>query len=346
MLLNKEYLRPRLPLGKNFKIIGSAGLLIIAGFLSAPWITFSVGSGQVTAINPNERVQTITASVDGFIGEWFVQEGQNVKLGDPIVDLVDNDPLKLDRLQTQKRAAEEALESAELMLKTAMIDFNRQKKLFFEGLSSRKDFELAKIKVEKINLSRNKILSDLQKTETEVSRQSSQSIKAPRNGTITRILPGEKGQLIKSGNPIIVFTPEVKSPAVEIWVDGNDVAYLQQGMSAQIQFEGWPTLQVPGWPAVAINTFQGKVYLVDRASSKEGKFRVLIRPDSYWPSENLLRLGMKAKSYIKIRESFVLREIWRIMNGFPALNAPIDDELKQILSPSAIYDKATTEAKK
>lgn len=345
MLQNREYLRPRLPLGNNSKRLGMFGIVFIILFAAAPWITFSVGQGQITAIDPNSRVQTITASVDGFIGEWFVSEGQFVKAGDPIVNLVDNDPLKLDRLQTQKTAAEEALASAELMLETARINFNRQDKLFREGLSSRKDYELAKIKVEKLNLDMNKSLSDLKKMETEVSRQSSQAIKAPRNGTVTRILPGEKGQLIKSGSPIVIFTPEITSPAVEVWIDGNDVAYLQAGMPAQIQFEGWPTLQVPGWPAIAINTFHGKVYLVDQASSKDGKFRVLIRPDAKWPSENLLRLGMKAKSYIKIRDSFVLREIWRIMNGLPALNAPIDDELKEILSPASVYDKTTTKGR-
>lgn len=314
-------------------------------FAFAPWITFSVGQGQITAIDPNERLQTITASVDGFIGEWFVKEGEFVKRGQPIVDLVDIDPKRLQRLRNQKDAGENALASAELMMKTAEIDFHRQETLFKQGLSSRKNFELAKIKYEKMNLDRAKSFTEFTKAQTELSRQSSQSVLAPRDGVVTRILPGERGQLIKSGSPIVVFTPKVNNPAVEVWIDGNDSAYLKPGMSAQIQFEGWPTMQIPGWPSLAINTFRGKVYLVDQASSMDGKFRVLLTPDSKWPSQNLLRLGMHAKSYIKIRDSFVLREIWRIMNGFPPLQEPINDELNKILSPQSTYNKTTTEKK-
>ena len=338
-----EVTRPKLPLGKNFRILGIVGTILLIAFAFAPWITFSVGQGQITAIDPNERVQTITASVNGFIGEWHVKEGQVVKRGDLIVDLIDNDPKYLDRLNQQKTAAEIGLASAELMMKTAEIDFRRQETLFKQGLSSRKDYELAKIKVEKLNLDRSKNLSALAKTQTELSRQSSQRILAPRDGIITRILPGEKGQLIKSGSPIVVFTPRVTSPAVEVWVDGNDSAYLKAGMTARVQFEGWPTMQIPGWPALAINTFKGKVYLVDQASSMDGKFRVLIIPNAKWPSERLLRLGMHAKSYIKIRNSFVLREVWRVMNGFPPLQEPINDELNKILSPQSTYKKASTE---
>ena len=339
----KEITKPNLPLGRRGKVLG---LLAIAGMLLiafAPWITFSVGRGQVTAINPNERVQTITASVDGFIGEWFVKEGQFVKAGEAIVELIDNDPKRLERLNEQNRASEDALASADLMMRTAEIDLKRQWTLFNQGLSSRKDYELAKIKFEQKSIERAKNTADLTKTQTELSRQSSQKILAPRSGIVTRILPGEKGQLIKAGSPIVIFTPEVTSPAVEVWIDGNDSAYIQRGMTAQLQFEGWPSMQVPGWPSLAINTFQGKVYLVDQASSMDGKFRVLLTPDSNWPSQKLLRLGMHAKSYIKIRDSFILREVWRIMNGFPPLQEPIEDELNNILSPQPVYQKTSTE---
>lgn len=342
MKSTKEILKPRLPLGRNGRGIGLMALVILIGAAFTPWITFTAGQGQVTAIDPNERVQTITASVDGFIGEWFVREGQSIRAGDIIVDLVDNDPRRLHRLREQRDAAKTALDSAELMMKTAQIDYHRQKTLFRQGLSSRKDFELAKIKVEQLNLDKAKNVAELTKTQTELSRQSSQRILAPRDGIVTRILPGERGQLIKSGSPIVVFTPVVTKPAVEIWIDGNDAAYLKKNLSAQVIFEGWPTMQIPGWPSLAINTFEGKVYLVDQASSLDGKFRVLLTPNSRWPSQKLLRLGMHAKSYIKIRDSFILREIWRIMNGFPPLQEPINDELNRILDPKSVYDKATT----
>lgn len=343
MKSTKEIFKPRLPLGRRSWSLGLIAIVLILAAAFMPWITFTVGHGQITAIDPNERVQTITASVDGFIGAWHVKEGESIKAGSLIVDLVDNDPNRLQRLEEQKKASEIALASAELMMKTAEIDYRRQKTLHEQGLSSRKDYELSKIKVEQLNLDRTKNIAELNKAETELSRQSSQRIIAPRDGVVTRILPGEKGQLIKAGSPIVVFTPIVSKTAVEVWIDGNDAAYLKKGMSAQVLFEGWPTMQIPGWPSLAINTFPGEVYLIDQASSLDGKFRVLITPTAKWPSQKLLRLGMHAKSYIRIRDSFILREIWRIMNGFPPLQEPINDELNKILDPKSVYDKAATE---
>ncbi len=298
-----------------------------------PWIAFTVGKGQVTAINPNERVQKITAPLGGFIKTWHVKEGDIVKEGQLIADLVDNDPALLDRLEKEKNAATTGLASAKLMMDTAKIDLERQKKLFEQGLSSRKDYEKAKIEYSKLSVEYSKNFAVLTKSETQLSRQETQRIVAPRSGTITRILPGEKGMLVKAGSPIAVFAPDVNTPAVELWIDGNDASMLIPGQSAELQFEGWPAIQVAGWPSVAIGTFKAKVHLIDQASSYDGKFRVLLTPASKWPSQKILRLGVNAKGYIKLRDSFVFKELWRQLNGFPPVVEPIQDELNKMLAP-------------
>lgn len=304
------------------------------GFISLmfiPWIAFTVGKGQITAINPNERVQSITAPLGGFVKTWHVKEGDMVEEGQLIADLVDNDPSLLDRLGQEKDAANAGLASAQLMMDTAKIDHERQKRLFEQGLSSRKDYEKAKIEFSKLSVEYSKNLAILTKSETQLSRQSTQRVVAPRKGTITRILPGERGMLIKAGSPIAIFAPEVITPAVELWVDGNDASMLMPGQSAELQFEGWPALQIAGWPSIAIGTFKAKVHLVDQASSYGGKFRVLLVPTSKWPSKKFLRLGVHAKGYIRLRSSFLLKEIWRQLNGFPAVIEPVRDELNKML---------------
>ena len=291
-----------------------------------------MGKGQITAINPNERVQKITAPLGGFVKIWHVKEGDRVTEGQLIADLMDNDPSLLDRLEQEKNAANTGLASAKLMMDTAMLDLERQKKLFVQGLSSRKDYEKAKIEYSKLSVEHSKNLTTLTKSQTQLSRQATQRIFAPRAGTITRILPGERGMLVKAGNPIAVFAPDVKTPAVELWIDGNDASMLSPGQTAELQFEGWPAIQIAGWPSIAIGTFKGKVHLIDQASSHDGKFRVLLIPSSIWPSQKILRLGVHSKGYIKLRDSFVLKEIWRLLNGFPPVLEPIQDELNKMLT--------------
>lgn len=341
----QELIKPRLPFSPFKKNTLKVLALFFVLIMFCPWIAFTVGNGQITAINPNERVQTITAPLGGFIKTWHVSEGSRVKEGQVLADLIDNDPSLMDRLERERNAAKTALSSAQLMMDTAKIDLERQKKLFEQGLSSRKDYEKAKIEYSKISVEYSKTLATLTKSETQLSRQSTQRIVAPRDGTITRIIPGERGMLIKAGNPIAVFAPDVQTPAVELWVDGNNASMLIPGQTAELQFEGWPAIQIAGWPSIAIGTFKGKVHLIDQASSHDGKFRVLLVPASTWPSQKILRLGVHAKGYIRLRNSFVFKEIWRHLNGFPPVLEPIEDELNRMLSEKKSSKDDETEKK-
>lgn len=329
MMPPQKLLKPRLPFRGKIPWVILLILIPVTFFL--PWVSFTTGTGKVTAIDPTERIQSLTMPVKGFIKKWHVKEGQFLKKGDVIAEFADNDPDLLERYEREMGAAKKALESARLMKDTAEINLRRQEKLFQQGLAARKDYEKARIDYSKLDMDVAKSLVSLTKAETQLSRLSEQRLTAPRDGTIVRILPGEKNQLFKAGTPIAVFAPEVQTPAVELWVDGNDVTLVTVGQKAQVAFEGWPSLQIPGWPSLAINTFDAKVQLVDQASSFDGKFRVLIVPEGKWPSSKIVRVGIHAKGYIALTNTFILREIWRQLNNFPAYSAPIEDELKRLL---------------
>lgn len=79
-------------------------VIVIVAFL--PWQQNVQGGGQVTALKPEERPQQAVAAVGGRIAKWFIEEGQPVKAGDPIVALSEVkeaylDPLTLERLGQQ-----------------------------------------------------------------------------------------------------------------------------------------------------------------------------------------------------------------------------------------------------
>ena len=78
----------------------------------APWQQNLAGQGRVIAFDPVERPMPLQARTDGVLLKWHVQEGQQVAAGAPIVDLADNDPQILLRLQEQLTAAEQKLSAA------------------------------------------------------------------------------------------------------------------------------------------------------------------------------------------------------------------------------------------
>ena len=67
-------------------------------------------------------------------------------------------------------------------------------------------------------------------------------------------------------------------------------------------------------------TFGGRVAVVDRVSSRNGQFRVLVTPDTTggdqpWPQQ--VRIGSGVYGWAMLREVRVWFEVWRQLNGFP-----------------------------
>ncbi len=162
--------------------------------------------------------------------------------------------------------------------------------------------------------------SELAKIDTDLARQKERIVRAPRDGTVLELAGHGAGMVVKQGDPLAIVVPGDGDVAVELWIDGNDAALVQAGRNVRLQFEGWPALQMSGWPNVAVGTFGGVVAFVDTASRKDGAFRVVVRPDpndSPWPQASQLRQGLRAKAWILLEIVPLGYEIWRQFNGFP-----------------------------
>ena len=166
--------------------------------------------------------------------------------------------------------------------------------------------------------------ASLAKMDVRLSRQQSQLVTAPRNGTVFRLVANQGGEIVKAGDPLVVLVPDTENRAVELWVDGNDAPLVREGSSVRLQFEGWPAVQFAGWPSVAVGTFGGKVALVDPTDDGAGQFRLLVMPDpddEPWPDAPFLRQGVRARGWVLLNEVRIGYEIWRQLNGFPPVIA-------------------------
>lgn len=88
------------------------GMIVLAMFL--PWQQNIRGTGELTAMHPRNRPQTVQSAIPGRISEWYVQEGQFVEKGDTILVLEEIkekyfDPQLLPRLRQQITAKESGL---------------------------------------------------------------------------------------------------------------------------------------------------------------------------------------------------------------------------------------------
>ncbi|XUU60803.1 HlyD family secretion protein [Erythrobacter sp. HA6-11] len=286
-----------------------------------PWVQTTAGAGQVTALNPDDREQEINALVSGRIEEWFVRDGSAVKKGDPIVRISDLDPQLIERLQAENLQMEIQLSAARNGLATSQLDLDRMRDLFNEGLVARRDYEQAQISVQDFRTRVAEAQANLARIAVNLSRQSEQTVYAPRDGFIQSLSAGDTATIVSAGDPVARFVPDSTERVIEVFVDGRDVALIEAGAEARIQFEGWPAVQFSGWPSVAVGTFNGVVTSVDPSAQPDGRFRILITeardaPDP-WPEERYVRYGAAVRAWVLLETVPVGYEIWRQLNNFP-----------------------------
>lgn len=177
--------------------------------------------------------------------------------------------------------------------------------------------------------------SELQKAKSAFVTQQTQEVTAPRSGFIMNLTVFD-GMPVKPMDTLCRIVPKTETPAVQIWVAGNDAPLIHEGDHVRLQFEGWPAVQFSGWPSVAVGTFGGSVALVDPTDNGKGKFRVLVTPDPEsdpWPQGGYLRQGGRANGWVLLDRVPLGYEVWRRMNGFPPSLQDIEAETKAAKPP-------------
>ncbi|MCW8471560.1 HlyD family efflux transporter periplasmic adaptor subunit [Fluoribacter gormanii] len=307
---------------KIAKIIFIIALIITLFLAFTPWQQFALGNGKVIAFSPTERLHTVNSPINGRIKKWYVDEGMTVKAGDPLVDITDNDPKLLTRLELEKKAIALRIEAAEQSIVAGKSNLERQKKLYQQGINSKRQYELAQIEYSKYQSELAQANIDMVDIDVRIARQQSQLIKAHIAGVIYKRLTGQESVVVKAGDVLAQIIPQTESRAVELWIDGNDIPFVRIHQKARLQFEGWPAIQFRGWPAIAVGTFGGTVSFIDPTDNGTGLFRAVIVPDEPWPQPQFLRQGVRVHGWVQLGEVPLWYELWRQFNGFPPESTP------------------------
>jgi multidrug efflux pump subunit AcrA (membrane-fusion protein) len=228
--------------------------------------------------------------------------------------------LKLQEDNAKVIGQQNKLNNSNQALLNARIDLDNIKAKYQESLAK------AQSDLSSALSSRASVRGEIAKLRNDISnisiRRGLYVVRAPQDGFVVKTLKAGIGENIKEGESIATLQPLHPQVAAEIYVNAMDVPLILDTSDVRLQFEGWPSVQFSGWPSVAVGTFAGKVWAIDRVSSKGGKYRLLIKPamplpenDEQWPVQ--LRQGSGVYGRIILRSVPLWYEIWRQLNGFP-----------------------------
>lgn len=251
------------------------------------------------------RAATLNQARQQSLAQEGLTSTRNVELAD----------LAAETATAEVERARASLRAAESEVKALRSDRKRVES------DATADIEKARASLQGARADVAKYEGDVAQREVDVARQHTMRITAPRPGTLLRLLAKQGGEFVSAGDPIVIFVPTTDSRAAEVWVDGNDIPLVTPGRHVRLQFEGWPAVQFVGWPSVAIGTFAGEVAFVDMTDDGHGHFRVVVLPvegaEQPWPSDELLRQGVRVNGWILLDRVRLGFELWRQWNGFP-----------------------------
>lgn len=143
-------------------------------------------------------------------------------------------------------------------------------------------------------------------------------ITAPQDGYINKAIKSGIGETFKEGEQLVNIMPANYDLAVEMYVEPIDLPLIHIDEDVRVQFDGWPAMVFSGWPNVSYGTYGAKIVAIENFISSNGKYRVLIVPnsnDESWPKA--IRVGSGAKTIAMLENVPIWFELWRQLNSFP-----------------------------
>lgn len=235
-------------------------------------------------------------SVSGIIEEIYVQEGQAVEVGTPLLRVsnetqkfnLDNAKLAAnynDQANNQGKLveAEAIVQTSKAKLKLDSSLFARQKALWAQQVGTRVAYEQAELNYQssKANfVSAQQRLTDLRrqinfssaqtKKNVQISARQSEDfiLKSQVKGTVFNLLK-EKGELVSPQTPIAVLG-NTQNYILELQVDENDIFQVQLGQKVALTFDAYKNqvFEAKVTKIASIMNERNKTFLVEASFTK------------------------------------------------------------------------------
>ncbi|AIH04401.1 MAG: Secretion protein HlyD family protein [Thermodesulfobacterium sp. 37_54] len=252
--------------------------------------------------------------IQGRVIKLYKRESDPVKKGDLLAELRPDEYFaQLQAAQNEVRSAEETILMAESYLvksqsrvEQAKRDLERYKKLYQEGLVSKRDLEVAeleyktalselKVNQRYINQAKAKYLSALQKVkEIEVAYKETK-IYAPSDGVILSRV-AEEGEVVNPGQVIYTMV-NLQNLYIKVYIPEPEVGKVKLGQPARVYVDAYPNRYFNG---TLTRVYEKAEFTPKNVETKEERVKLVFGAEvSVENPEGLLKPGMPADVVIK-----------------------------------------------
>ncbi|MBU2913616.1 efflux RND transporter periplasmic adaptor subunit [Reichenbachiella agariperforans] len=242
----------------------------------------SVATGKVI---PEQEVE-IKPQLSGIVDKVYVKEGTVIKTGELIAKI------KVVPNEASLNSAEGRVKNAQIVLKNAKIDFERNQKLYEKGIIADQAYNVSELNhsqaIQELENARNDL--KIIKEGTAGGGATNTLIRATVPGTILEIPIEEGDQVIESNNfnegTTIATIADLTKMIFEGKVDEADVSKLKMDMPLVISLA-----------AIKDNTFDAKLrFIAPKGTEESGTVQFTIEADVFLDEGFFIRAGYSANA--------------------------------------------------
>lgn len=222
---------------------------------------------------------TISAKLAGRIEEVMVQEGQQVKAGDPLARLESTE------LANSVRTAQDAVSKAQVNYEMAVKDYNRYQTLFDQGATSAQTLDSAESKK---RIAQADLSSAINSQSNAEQQYGYGVITAPVDGVVANVTV-TVGQVVSPGAALMAVQ-DISQVYAVVNVEQKDLGLIKQGQPAEVTVDTY-----------ADKIFAGTVEMINpEAGSTNRMFRTKVKVDN---TDGSLKSGMFSKIQLATGEA-------------------------------------------
>lgn len=222
---------------------------------------------------------TVSAKLSGRIEQVLVQEGQQVKAGDPLARL------ESVELKNSVRTAQDSVTKAKVNYDLAMTDYNRYQKLYTQGATSQQQLDNAEAKVRIAQAD----LSSAANSQSSAQQQYAYGvITAPVDGVVANVT-ATVGQVVSPGAALMVVQ-NINQVYAVVNIEQKDLGLVKIGQKAEVTVD-----------AYADKVFEGTVDVMNpEAGTANRMFRTKVKISN---ADGDLKAGMFTKVQLATGDS-------------------------------------------
>lgn len=214
-------------------------VLVLSFFGFIAWASIAKIDVSIAAagkLEPTGEVKKIQAAIDGEVSSLFVEDGQRVKKGDVLLELV----------PVLSVGEESKLKSLQINLSNARQQYATESGLLGKLRSLLKTSAVSEFEVEQKKLDVLKLQAQIADLSEQINKQKYmtgqatgyESITAPVNGTIFD-LQVKKGTVVSTGQVILKVVPDDNLTAMA-FISNQDIGFVYEGLPVDVRLDAFP----------------------------------------------------------------------------------------------------------